>query len=154
MLKFFRLPQNWNETTQNPTCGLIFPLFGISQHLDLVRLREGSDGDLELEIEFHNAFREEGGQIMKDIETARRTSNVVELGLQAHKLKGSALTIGYPEIATTSAKIETLCKESKLEPSLKLLPRLYAQMVFIDRLMTEYFSIRSEMAKSETKKAR
>lgn len=110
--------------------------------MDLIRLKEGSDGDLELEMEFNTAFREEGEKIMEDIYKAANALDVDQLGQHAHKLKGSALTIGYPEIASTSARMENLCKSNKIDMAVGLIPKLYTQMAIVDTLMTEYFTAR------------
>jgi HPt (histidine-containing phosphotransfer) domain-containing protein len=105
-------------------------------------------------MDFHEAFRDEGVKIVADIEKAISAKNNHELGQQAHKLKGSALTIGYPEIAATTLKMEQLSKEGHFEKAAALFPRLKKQMLDIDNVMVEYFSRRSELQKKEPKKAR
>lgn len=114
--------------------------------MDLIRLKEGSDGDLELEMEFNTAFREEGEKIMDDIYKSAKALDGDQLGQHAHKLKGSALTIGYPEIASTSAKMENLCKSNKVDMAISLIPKLRTQMTLIDTIMNEYFSARLKQA--------
>ena len=129
-----------------------FVLLAFHQNIDILRLSEGSDGDLELEMDFHEAFREEGVKIMSDIEKAVATKDNHELGQQAHKLKGSALTIGYPEISATTLKMEHLSKEGQFAKAAALFSRLKKQMRDVDNVMTEYFSRRSELQKKEPKK--
>lgn len=126
------------------------------KHLDLARLGEASDFDASLEQEFHDSFRTEGVIILVAMDDALRDRDVDEFGEQAHKLKGSALTIGYPEVAATTAKMETLCKAKNLERAAQLLPKLKRQMVHIDKLMGEYFSFRAKLAErpGESKKER
>lgn len=115
---------------------------------------ESSGGELELEVEFHSVFKEEGEKIMTEIDKALATANYNELGTQAHKLKGSALTIGYPEVAATALKIENLCNKNTGEAAAKLVPRLKKQMIYIDRLLAMYFRIRMNLLQGESKKDR
>lgn len=105
-------------------------------------------------MDFHEAFKEEGKRILGLIEDAVVKHDTVELGQQAHKLKGSALTIGYPEVAYVSLRIESLCQKSELTKASALVPRLQRLMATIDQLMVEYFSIRTELDKKESKKDR
>jgi HPt (histidine-containing phosphotransfer) domain-containing protein len=105
-------------------------------------------------MDFHEAFRDEGAKIVDDLDSAAKKQDFNEVGQQAHKLKGSALTIGYPEVAATTSKIESLCKKNEASRALLLIPKLKRQMSIIDNLMVEYFSMRSELNKSEKKKDR
>lgn len=115
---------------------------------------ESSGGDLELEMEFFTVFRDEGEAILKDIEQAAQTADYKALGDHAHKLKGSALTVGFPEIASTSLRIETLCGQNLGTKASTLIPKLKRQMNYIEHLMAHYFRIRSNALQAESKKDR
>lgn len=113
---------------------------------------ESSGGDLELEMEFFTVFRDEGKGIMKDINEAAQKDDFKSLGDHAHKLKGSALTVGFPEIARTSLRIETLCGQNLGVKATTLIPRLQSQMEYINGLMQLYFKTRSAALHTESKK--
>lgn len=115
---------------------------------------ESSGGDLELEMEFFSVFRDEGKDILKDIQESALKADYKALGDHAHKLKGSALTVGFPEIARSSLRIETLCGQNLGLKATTLIPRLQAQMQYIESLMTRYFTIRSNALNHESKKDR
>jgi len=144
------------ESDASPLCCMRLPFVDILKHLDLVRLGETSGFDASLEEEFHESFRTEGVLILRAMDEALEKGNIKEFGEQAHKLKGSALTIGYPEIASTTLRMETICKANNLERAALLLPKLKRQMLHIDALMGEYFSFHARLSEGpgESKKER
>ncbi len=98
-------------------------LMPIPAPIDLARLREFSDGDLQLERELSALYVETAavyiGQMRSALDDAEAWSKA------AHALKGASVNFGAVELADTAARAE------RAEPSTELLDELSSRLVAV-----------------------
>ena len=87
----------------------------MTECIDLSRLQETSEGDLEFEKELIEMYLEDAEKHVRNIENNYSDLDTRALRQIAHTLKGSSANIGASRIQRTTIEIENALQEGKPE---------------------------------------
>lgn len=83
-------------------------------------------GDPELAAQILDRFLQDAHSIFEAYREASQAGDAVKLNAQAHKLKGTASTLGAERLAEVCLRVEMLAKNGSLREASSLLPRVSA----------------------------
>ena len=108
--------------------------------VNLTRIQETSDGDLEFEVELINMYLDDAEQHLGDIKQAMDSKDAKALRHAAHTLKGASANIGAVGMQQIALEIESAGSEAKLDNLGELWTQLQANMAQTRAFYENYLS--------------
>ena len=111
-----------------------------TEYLDSV-----SGGDSDIICEIVKLFREQSGEILKEMKSLYESGNYKQLGLLAHKAKSSVLIMGMNELAMMLKTFELQARDEK-EPQLyeayieRFRAEIQAAIIELDDLVNKHLN--------------
>ena len=86
-----------------------------SKYLDLKRIHETSDGDLEFERDLIELYLEDSHNVLEKLARGFQTKDLSAIRQMAHTMKGSSANIGATILENKASKIENSVMESNMD---------------------------------------
>ena len=112
----------------------------MSQCIDLQRIQETSDGDVEFEQELIEMYLEDANEHVQAIGQCISDGDVTQLSRAAHTLKGSSANIGAVKVQEAAYKLETTAHSGDLGAASGILTEIKEALTETDTAYKDYLS--------------
>lgn len=127
-----------DETVKVP-----LPTASVDVPVDLARLQEVCDGDLELERELIQTFDEDSKERIVEMATLVKNQDAAALRITAHALKGASANMGAKRMRELSASLEQMASSGNLDQAESVLEKLKRAQEETHAVFLDYLASRS-----------
>lgn len=107
-------------------------------YINLERIREISEGDLEFERDLITLFISDTKKYFERINDAFELKDLDELKAKSHSLKGSFANMGLKKLASLAAEMEDSAKAGDIKEAAKIFDQMKAEFEYVEKCLKEY----------------